>query len=200
MYGSNFCSRTVSPRCSSSMPMEARGQPLAERTDHAAGHEDVLGHRATVLAGGWLSRLSYITRRAANNLRRSPARAGGVTRRGASRRPPPSRHAPHERGVIGRRVHPAVGAGHDARPRSCRRCRGRAVVPAFPIRSSGCGGRRRELQQEVAAVGVHAEVLEEAGGPGGEVRLAVADHRDRAAAEVQRPAAVVAHHLHARSG
>ena len=31
MYGSNFCSGTLQPRSSSSMPIEAAGQPLAER-------------------------------------------------------------------------------------------------------------------------------------------------------------------------
>ena len=53
------------------------------------------------------------------------------------------------------------------------------------------------MQEEVAAVGVEAEVLQEAGGAGGEVGLAVADVGDGAAAEVEGPAGGVADDLDA---
>src|SRR5207249_1217406 len=56
---------------------------------------------------------------------------------------------------------------------------------------------RRQLQQKLAAVSVQADVLEEPHRSGGEVRAAVADKRDRAAAEIQRPAATVADQLDA---
>ncbi len=44
MYGSNFCRRTAQAAMLEQHADGGAGQPFAQRTDHAAGHENMLGH------------------------------------------------------------------------------------------------------------------------------------------------------------
>src|ERR1700722_17547793 len=60
-----------------------------------------------------------------------------------------------------------------------------------------CRGRRRVAKQERSAIAVQSDVLEEASRLRNEIRLAVANKRDRTAAEVERPTGVVADYLDA---
>ena len=81
MYGSNFCSRTRRPRCSSSMPIEAQVSPLPSELTTPPVTKICLAMRGGPLRTDW------------------SGRAGSRGRRGTSHAPPSLYRNPRRRAI-----------------------------------------------------------------------------------------------------